>query len=149
VKVVVDTNVVFSGILKSSGKIGKILINSRPHFQFYSCDFLRAEILKHRNKLLKLTKLSELELIELETLVTKNISFINEGLLPQALIQSTETLLKGIDQSDTPFVALTKHLEAKLWTGDMRLLTGLKAKRFNDVISTAELSLMLDDLEKE
>lgn len=148
-KIVVDTNIVFSGMLKSSGKIGKILINSRPHFQFYSCDFLRLEILKHRNKLLKLTKLPELELAELEALVTKNISFINEGLLPQALLQSIEILLKNIDQSDTPFVALARHLDAKLWTGDMHLYSGLKAKRFINVISTTELSLILDDLEME
>ncbi len=113
-KIVVDTNVVFSGILKSTSKIGKILINSRPHFQFYSCDFLRTEIQKHRSKLLKFTKLQELELVELETLVTKNITFVNEGLLPPALIQSTEILLKDIDQNDTPFVALARHIEAKL-----------------------------------
>lgn len=115
-KIVVDTNVVFSGILNTSSKIGKILINSRANFQFYSCDLLRVEILKHRNKLLKLTKLPDLELAELETLITKNITFINEGLLPQALILSAEILLKDIDPSDTPFVALAKHLDAKRWT---------------------------------
>ena len=144
-----DTNIVFSGILNSSSRIGKILINARTHFRLYSCDFLRIELLKHRNKLLKVTKLPEFELIELETLVTKNISFIHEGLLPQSIMQSAETLLKGIDQDDTPFVALAKHLEAKLWTGDMQLYKGLKSKRFKDVITTAELSLLLNDLEKE
>ncbi|KAA0989472.1 hypothetical protein FXO21_04515 [Dyadobacter sp. UC 10] len=46
-KIVVDTNVVFSGILNSSSRIGHILIDSKKHFEFFSCDFLQFEILKH------------------------------------------------------------------------------------------------------
>ena len=147
-KVIVDTNIVFSGILNSSGKIGKILLNAKDHFQFYSCDFLRIEITKHKNKLLHLTRLSEEELNELENLVTGNITFINNGLIPSEIIKSTETLLQNIDTKDTPFVALAQHLDATLWTGDLKLLRGLKAKKFKHVISTAELSLLMDELEE-
>ena len=148
-RIIVDTNIVFSAILNSSSKIGKILLHSKGHFQFYSCDYLRTEINRHRNRLLKLTKLSEDELAELESLVTHNITFIDERLLPQALLKQTEILLKSIDPNDTPFVALTKHLEGKLWTGDMQLYNGLKTKRFKDILTTAELSILLDDLERE
>lgn len=109
---------------------------------------MRVEILKHRTKLLKHTKLTEAELIELETLITENITFINEELLPTQLLISTETLLKTIDTGDTPFVALAKHIGARVWTGDMQLYNGLKAKRFKDIVTTAELSLLLDTLEE-
>ncbi len=146
-KFVVDTNIVFSGILNSSGTIGKILIHSNDHIQFYSCDFLRIELFKHRNKLLKLTKLSASQLQEIEFLITSNIVFINEALLPQKLLISTEKLLIDIDVNDTPFVALTKHLKAKLWSGDKELLLGLQSKSFNDVITTSQLSDLLDSLE--
>ncbi len=148
-KIIVDTNIVFSAILNSNSKIGKILLNSKEHFQFYSCDYLRTEIRKHRNKILKLTKQPEADLAELEELITHKIVFINEQLLPQELIAKTELLLKSIDPNDTPFVALTKHLEGKLWTGDMQLYNGLKAKRFKDIILTADLSKLLDDLEQD
>jgi len=40
-------------------------------------------------------------------------------------------------------------LEGKLWTGDLQLYNGLKAKRFKDIIITSELSLLLDDLEQD
>lgn len=148
-RIIVDTNIVFSALLNSSSKIGKILIHSRKHFQFYSCEYLKAEILKHRKRILKLTKLTDTELTELENLVTHNITFIDERLLPHELLLKIEILLKSIDPNDTPFVALTKHLEAKLWTGDMQLYKGLKAKRFKDVVTTTELSLLLDELERQ
>ncbi len=91
-KIVVDTNIVFSGILNSNSRIGNLLLTSSRYFQFYSCDFLRYELLKHRKKLLKLTGLSEQELTELENLVTQNITFINEALIPEALLLSAEQI---------------------------------------------------------
>jgi predicted nucleic acid-binding protein len=98
---------------------------------------------------LKITKLTEVQLSELEELVTKHITFIDERLIPQDLLIKTEIQLKAIDPDDTVFVALTKHLEGKLWTGDLQLYNGLKAKRFKDIILTSELSLLLDDLEQD
>jgi predicted nucleic acid-binding protein len=148
VKIVVDTNIVFSGILNSSSKIGRLLFTSRQQFQFYSCSFLRYELLKHRKRLLKLTGLPEQELIELETLVTQNITFINEALIPETILLSAEQLLNDIDLNDTPFVALANHLKAKLWTGDKELSEGLKSKGFKNVITTAELLLLFDKLER-
>ena len=148
-RIIVDTNIVFSAILNSSSRIGKILLNSKGHFQFYSCDYLRTEIQKQRSKLLKLTKLTENKLSELEVLVPHNITFIDERLLPQELLLKTEALLKTIDPNDAPFVALAKHLKGSLWTGDMQLYNGLKSKRFKGIILTTDLSLLLDNLERD
>jgi len=149
VKIVVDTNIVFSAILNSSSRIGKILIHSKDHFQFYTCNFLKTEIRKHRSKLQKRTGLLTEEIEELESLVIQNITFINEVLIPEKILVATETMLKEIDLNDTPFVALTRHLKAKLWTGDKQLISGLKSKNFKNIITTAELSKLLDELERE
>ncbi|MEP7197787.1 MAG: PIN domain-containing protein [Saprospiraceae bacterium] len=147
-KIIVDTNIIFSAILNSTSRIGKILINSKEHFDFYTCDFLRTEISKHQTKIEALTGLSIPEIEELELLVTKKIKFINEKLIPPITVSSTETLLKNIDLGDVPFVALTKHLNGKLWTGDKKLLAGLKVKKFTDTITTIQLSKLLDRLER-
>jgi len=40
-KVVVDTNIVFSAILNSNGKIGDLLLNSGKLIDFYSVDYMR------------------------------------------------------------------------------------------------------------
>jgi predicted nucleic acid-binding protein len=147
-KIVVDTNIVFSAILKPGSRIGKIILTSKKHFQFYTCDFLKTELLKHRDKLLKLTKLSSHELDELEFLLTKNIVFINENLLPEKIITTSENILTGIDLNDTPFVALTKHLKAKLWTGDKELALGIETKKYIETLTTIQLSDLLDKLER-
>jgi predicted nucleic acid-binding protein len=147
-KIVVDTNILFSAILNPTGRIGKIIINSKKHFQFYTCDFLKTELLKHRKKLLKLAKLTPQELDELEFVLTKNIQFINENLLPEKIILASEKVLTGVDLNDTPFVALTKHLKAKLWTGDKELASGIQSKKFIETLTTSQLSDLLDKLEK-
>jgi len=95
-KIIIDTNIVFSAILNSNSHIGKILLNSKEHFQFFSCNYLQVEIHRHRNKLLKLTRLTEDHLSELESLVTKKITFIDERLIPKDLLVKTEIQLKTI-----------------------------------------------------
>jgi len=41
VKIVVDTNIIFSALLNTNNTIGEILINSGDTFEFYSCNFMR------------------------------------------------------------------------------------------------------------
>ncbi|CAG5069543.1 hypothetical protein DYBT9623_02279 [Dyadobacter sp. CECT 9623] len=146
-RIVVDTNIVFSGILNSSSRIDHILINSKKHFEFFTCNFLEAEISKHQGKLLKLTKLEPYELAELQKLVTANIIFINEQLIPPVEMLRAETLLMDIDINDTPFVALTNYLDCKLWTGDKVLIEGLRDKGYEHTITTSELSQLLSEFE--
>lgn len=57
-KIIVNANIVFSGILKSEGKIGDLLINSGDHFKFIAPDFLRFEIHRHLDKLVKISGMS-------------------------------------------------------------------------------------------
>lgn len=78
-------------------------------------------------------------------MVTQHITFIDERLIPTKVLAKAELQVQNIDINDTVFVALTKHLKGKLWTGDLQLYKGLKAKRFKDVILTSELSSMLDE----
>lgn len=51
-KLVVDTNIVFSGMLNSTSRIGKILISPHKDFELISCEFLRVKIHKHKSRLL-------------------------------------------------------------------------------------------------
>ena len=108
---------------------------------------MQTEILRHRDKLLKLTRLSAAELLELESYITHNITFINEHLLSEQLIEDTEIQLQNIDPFDVPFVALAKHLNAKLWTGDKKLYNPLKEQNFQNIISTPEISILINNFD--
>ena len=146
-KIVVDTNIVFSAILNSKSRIAHILIGGKRHFRFYSCLFLLEELRLHRNKLCGLTKLSEAELEEVTRIVTKNITFIHENAVSPAVYKTTERLMKGNDLKDVPFVALAQEVKALLWTGDKVLSKGLAISHPGLVINTTDLFRHFNELE--
>lgn len=50
-KIVVDSNIVFSALLKTETTFGQIIFNSDGVFDFYSANYMRIEILKHWDRL--------------------------------------------------------------------------------------------------
>jgi len=138
-KVVVDTNILYSALLSSKGKIGDLIFNPFQIFQFHAIDFLKTEIEKHWPKLLHVSKIRETDLIERKEILCNQIKFINGFALPQSIILQAESLTSDIDPDDTLHVAATLYLKGILWTGDKKLLNGLRAKDFNDVMNTSDL----------
>jgi predicted nucleic acid-binding protein len=98
VKIIVDANIVFSGILKSDGKIGDLLINSGNRFKFISPDFLRIEIRRHHDKLIKISKLTLEQLLESEYQVCKSISFISDEQISSSNWDFAENLVFDVDK---------------------------------------------------
>jgi predicted nucleic acid-binding protein len=139
VKVIVDANIVFSGILNTNGKIGDLLINSQKNIQFIAPDFLRIEIRKYYSKLAKISKMSILQVQEAEFQVCKEINFISEEQIKRQHWLSAEKLVADIDPNDIQYIAFAKHFRCKLWSGDKALMRGLEKKGFKRFISTEEL----------
>lgn len=129
-KIIVDTNIIFSCLLNSQGTIGDLIFNSEDVFEFYSNQYMRFEIRKHWSKLIKISKLTDLQLQTAYDKMLTKLTFINEELIPQKDWEKAEVLVADIDVDDTDFVALTRYLRGSLWTGDKPLYQGLKAKRF-------------------
>lgn len=138
-KIVVDTNIIFSALLNSNSTIGDLLFNSDKHFEFYSCSYMRYEIQKHWERLKKISKLSNEQLQVSYTQVLSKLKFINEEIIPMETWLASEEITKGIDIDDTDFVAMTKFLKATLWTGDKVLYNGLKKIGFKKLLNTTEL----------
>ncbi|MEO8146958.1 MAG: PIN domain-containing protein [Bacteroidia bacterium] len=139
IKIIIDTNIIFSALLNTNGTIGDLLFNSYNHFEFYSCSYMRYEIEKHREKLKRISKLSDTELEEARFKIFDQINFINEELIPAKTWLAAEEITKEIDIDDSDFVALTKYLKGYLWTGDKELYNGLTKKNFKSVFNTSEL----------
>ena len=83
-KVVVDTNIVFSAILNSDGKIGDLLLNSKRIIKFYTAEYLRYEIRNQYDKLSKISKQPIDKIADTEYFVTKEIDFLSEEQISEA-----------------------------------------------------------------
>jgi predicted nucleic acid-binding protein len=138
-RIVVDTNIVFSAILNSNSRISKIILQPKTNLNFYSTDQLIQEINDHKEKLRKFTTYSEKELNRAIQLITYRIRFINVSIIPKISYAKAESLVSEIDEDDIEFVALAEHIKGRLWTGDKELKLGLELKKWNRIISTEEL----------
>jgi len=61
-----------------------------------------------------------------------HVDFVNEANISLGAWIEARRLCKDVDQRDTPYVALTLHLDGRLWTEDTVLKQGLRAKGFNN-----------------
>lgn len=138
-RIVVDTNIVFSAILNTNSKIAIILLQPKSRLNFYSTERLSYEIEEHKEKIKKISNYSDYELDRIITLITNKIRFINLRLIPKESYEFSESLTRDIDIDDTEFVALTEHIKGKLWSGDKELQKGLSKKGWNKFISSEEL----------
>ena len=138
-KVIVDANIVFSGILNSNGTIGDLLINSQKHFDFIAPDFLRTEIYKHHSRLSKISGMTVEQVREAEFQICKDITFISEEQIKLTAWIAAEKLVADVDPKDTHYVAYAKHFRCKIWSGDKQLIKGLAKKGFTNFSSTDEL----------
>ena len=143
-RIIVDTNIVFSALLNSNSRIGRLLLDSRDKFRFYSCKYLQKEIHRHIDKIRHYSGLNNDDLSELIALVESRIFFLDEELLPAAVIAEAKEYVKDVDFDDFAFVAAAINLDAWLWTGDKKLSTGLRQKGYSRIISTADLWDMLE-----
>jgi len=139
VKILVDANIVFSGILNSNGKIGDLLINSTKYFTFIAPDFLRHEIKSKYQRLQIISKMSLAQIEEAEYQVCKHITFISEEQITDKYWSEAFELVYDIDRNDIPYIAYSKQFKCKLWSGDKKLFKGLIKKGFKNLVNTEEL----------
>lgn len=138
-RIVVDTNVVFSAMLNTNSRIARIFLQPKTKLNFYSTERLLLEIEEHSDKLRDISGYTESELKRVFTLFIRRIRFINIRLIPKNIYVKTLSLTEDVDIDDTEFVALTEHIKGKFWSGDKELRKGLNKKGWNKFISTEEL----------
>jgi len=138
-RIVVDTNIVFSALISSSGIIPEIIVSPYGSYKFYASDYLFDELASHKSKLLKASKLSEKEIELAKAKLFNYISVVSLDIIPQEIWQVAEILTYDIDPDDISFVALSIFLDAYLWTGDKVLYNGLQNKGFDKVVMTSNL----------
>lgn len=138
--IVIDTNIIFSGIVSPKGKISDILLNSSDNFEFFAPTFILEELEKHHEKLRNISKLSEKDLLFLKRMILKRIELIDLENIRVVTWKKAIELTKDIDEYDAPFIALSLELEVPFWTGDKKLLNGLRKKGINWILNTEKIT---------
>lgn len=138
-KVIADTNIIISALINPKGREADIMLNPSYAFDKYTCYFLYDEILKHKSKILKAGGIKESEFLEIYFALTRRIKFINEEQIPGDLWKKALLYTTGIDEDDTPFMALALYLNGYLWTGDKKLFRGVTARGFKSILTTKDL----------
>jgi predicted nucleic acid-binding protein len=142
-KIVVDTNIVFSAILNPSATIGQIIIYGQRYQQlgFFAPNLLKEEIRRHRNKIIEVSKsIDDTTFEDIRDEMFRCINFVSEEQVPYEFWHNAIPFVRDIDMDDIAFVALAEYLDAKLWTGDKKLLLGLEKLGFTRVVTTDEIS---------
>jgi len=125
--IVIDSNIVFSMLLKNN-KFFNIL--QKENKKFVIPKFLFVEIFKYKEKISKYSKLYEEEILEVLYEILKSVTIVDEDLISNKSYKIAYDLVKDVDEKDIVFIALCIEFNAQLWTGDKKLIKGLKEKNF-------------------
>ena len=137
--VLINTNLLFSAIIK----IAEMILNPKFGSTIYGCYFSNIELFKHKDKMLKVSKLSETKFLEVMYQIIKRINFINEVNFPIEIFENAFQLTNDIDPKDTVFIAMSNFLDYELWSGDHQLIDGLRKKEYYNILKTNELLELL------
>ncbi len=124
-----DTNIIFSALLNNNSRWADILLSD--DFSFYISEIVLVELFKHKEKILKLSQLTDDDLVKFYHILLRKINFYKEDLIQVQNLISAYQLCKDIDINDTLNIALTLELQGLLWTGDKKLKQGLISQGFN------------------
>ena len=128
--IVVDTNIIFSLLLRGGTALRKrFLTGSTP--TFHCPRFVFVELFQHKERIAQATELTEEALLECLSELLARVHFVEEGAIPIGTWIEARRLCRDVDPKDAPFIALTLHLDGRLWTGDDQLKAGLRAKGFD------------------
>ncbi|MGD1703604.1 PIN domain-containing protein [Dapis sp. BLCC M229] len=126
--IIVDTNILFSTLLKEKSSFSELLLSS--NYDFFICEQVLVELFKRKEKILKASQLTEEEIIKIYQILLKRINLYKEDLILAENLVTAYQLCQDIDETDTPHIALTIELNGLLWTGDKKLKEGLQKKGF-------------------
>jgi predicted nucleic acid-binding protein len=142
--IIVDANILFSALITPAGKIGDLITHPTSSHRMVTCHYAFVELFKHQSKIVKYSRQTEAELVNILDILLRNIEFHNEMLIDKAHMLEAERLTKLVDHFDMRYVALALQTGGILWTGDKKLATHLKTMKFDRVVNTAELSALLN-----
>jgi predicted nucleic acid-binding protein len=131
-KLVVDTNIIISVCLHPASQIGRVFLSGKH--QLFSPFATLAELKKHSKKIERYGASKNTI-----RFIIKQVTFVNTSEIADEMAAKAFRLMKDIDETDTPFLELSYHLNCKIWTGDRKFHEGLFRKGIHRTILTRSL----------
>lgn len=110
--VVVDSNILFSVLLKEHGKHAETIFLTDE--SWVAPKFAMVELFKYKEKITRYSQMPEERLLQMLHQLLKRIQFIDVELLPLHFRKQAYEMCQDVDEKDTPFVALALAMEARL-----------------------------------
>lgn len=144
--VVVDANIIISGIINPYATISELILLEHPNLDFVTPEYAIEEIVSHKIKICKEAKVSASRFDEtLDNFLSCILCFAVD-MVSDLHVQQATNLVSSIDEKDIWYVAFALALDAMLWTGDLKLYRGLRRKRFSNVVTTKEMNQIIKGL---
>ena len=132
-KVIIDSNILFSAIIKDS-TTRRLILEYDDHFLFP--EFIFEEIEKHKSELLIKSGMSEGEFNALLSIILQKVATVsNEALLPYR--SEALEIIKDIDINDVLFIACSLAYPGSiLWSDDkdLKKQTRIKVKNTKEFV---------------
>ncbi len=119
-KLVIDTNIVISSIIKDSFT-RRLIFN--PSIELFSPDYLLEELKNNKAEVTRKGKISEEEFQQFIQTISKIVKIVPKPIYEQYLKSASEVIE---DENDWPFAALAIKLseaECGIWTNDKHFLS--------------------------
>lgn len=141
---ILDSNVIWSAAYNARSDIGQFVLSVSPtEVQFYAPEYLKEEIERHFPKIVASSRQSEEEVRTVIELAYEKIKFISDDQISFESYQKSVPFVRGIDMDDLVFVALAEYMDELLWTGDRKLIAGLRSRGYQNVVDFSQVQELL------
>jgi len=144
--VVIDANILISASLNLNGKMANLIFSNSSKINFVTPVFVQYEIKENETRICSRNRISKDEFNQNIILLLTKILLFNDDEIPEEIFKDAYGLTKHIDPADTIYTALAISLGALLWTGNLKLLRGLKKNGFRHIITTSDLEQIVKGL---
>lgn len=123
-KLIVDTNVIFSALIKDADT-RRILTHLDA--EFLTVKFFGTELAKYKTLILKKSKQSEPSFNALFSGIRDTLVFLDDGLIIPQMKEALQ-LIGKVDPKDAPFIAAALATGADIWSDDKHFEKQTKIK---------------------
>jgi len=145
---ILDANIVFSSVLNPKSVIACILFDSENGIIFIAPSFLKLEIYKHVPRICKLTGFNEDRIHSLIEFIFSKILFYPDEVIPDFILNHSDEICAKVDPKDSIYIAFALFFESKVWSGDKKLINGLKGQGLALILDSTDVLQLIRSFKK-